>query len=77
MILLDSSFLIDFFGGVETTRDMLHREHDANLVTTTISYHETMGGLKHKGGEREKRFFVRFFKEVRLLPFDERACRVV
>lgn len=70
MILLDTSFLIDYFRGVEETRDILDKEP----VVSTISYHEIMTGIKLKKATKEKQYFTRFFSEVRLLPFHREAA---
>lgn len=70
MILLDTSFLIDLFRGVESTKELA--EEDS--VTTTISYHEIMTGIKRKRAPREEKYFTRFFSEIALVPFNVQAA---
>ncbi|ADC65192.1 PilT protein domain protein [Ferroglobus placidus DSM 10642] len=72
MIVLDTSFIIDYFRGVEATYDLVDEEDD--VVTTTITYHEILTGLKRKRSKKEEKFFKRFFSEVRILPFDVKAA---
>jgi len=71
MILLDTSFLIDYFRGVEETRDIIV---DKEPIVSTISYHEIMTGIKLKKATKEKQYFTRFFSEVKLLPFHRIAA---
>ena len=71
MIMLDISFIIDYFRGVEVTYDLVD-END--VAITAITYHEIMTGLKRKRSKREEKFFKRFFSEVKILPFDVRAA---
>ena len=70
MILVDTSFLIDFFRGVESTKNLIQEES----ATTAISYHEIMTGLKRKRASEEERFFRRFFGQTRVLSYDTRAA---
>ena len=66
MILLDTSILIDFFKGKNKTFDISNSE----VVTTVITYHEILSGLKHKKAKNEEKFFRRFFTEVEILEYD-------
>ena len=72
MIVLDTSFLIDYFRGIEVTRDLVDPAED--VAVTVITYHEVLTGLKRKKNKREEKFFRKFFSEVRILPFDVRAA---
>ncbi len=71
MIMLDTSFLIDYFRGVEATHGLVD-END--VAITAITYHEIMVGLKRKRSKKEEKFFKRFFSEVKILPFDVGAA---
>ncbi len=72
MIVLDTSFLIDYFRGVKATHDLVDEEDD--IAVTTITYHEILTGLKRKKSKKEEKFFKRFFSEVKILPFDVNAA---
>jgi len=72
MIVLDTSFVIDYFRGVKATYSLVDEEDD--IAITTITYHEILTGLKRKRSKREEKFFKRFFSEVKILPFDIRAA---
>ncbi len=71
MIVLDTSFLIDFFRGEEGT---LRVFTDTEMTTTVITYYEIFSGVFHKGAKREEKFFRRFFSEIRILNLDARAA---
>ncbi len=58
MIVLDTSFLIDYFRGVESTYNLVD---DEDVAVTVITYHEIMTGLKRKRRKKEEKFFKRFF----------------
>jgi len=72
MIVLDTSFIIDYFRGIKATYDLVDEEDD--IAITTITYHEIMTGLKRKRSKREEKFFKRFFSKVEILPFDVKAA---
>ena len=72
MIVLDTSFLIDYLRGVEATYDLTDEENE--VAITTITYHEIMVGLKRKRSKKEEKFFRRLFSEVKILPFDTKAA---
>jgi len=72
MIVLDTSFLIDYLRGVEATYDLTDEENE--VAITTITYHEIMVGLKRKRSKKEEKFFKRLFSEVKILPFDIKAA---
>lgn len=70
MIIVDTSFLIDFFRGIQSTKPYANND----FVTTTISFHEIMTGIKRKKAKKEKQYFTRFFGEIPLLCFDRKAA---
>lgn len=72
MIVLDTSFLIDYLRGVEATYDLTDEENE--VAITTVTYHEIMVGLKRKRSKKEEKFFKRLFSEVKILPFDIKAA---
>ncbi len=72
MIVLDTSFIIDYFRGVEATYGLIDKGED--IAITTITYHEIMTGLKRRRRKKEEKIFKKFFSEVRILPFDIRAA---
>ena len=71
MIVLDTSFLIDYFKGVKATQGLVYED---DIAITTITYHEILTGLKRKKSKKGEKFFKRFFSEVRILPFDVKAA---
>jgi len=71
MILLDTSFLIDYFRGVEETRRIVNGE---TCVTTVITYHEIMAGVRRLRAKKEENFFRRLFSMMRLLEYDVKAA---
>jgi len=72
MIVLDTSFLIDYLRGIKATYDLIDEEND--VATTSITYHEVMIGLKRKRSKKEEKLFKRLFSEVKILPFDVKAA---
>jgi tRNA(fMet)-specific endonuclease VapC len=72
MKLLDTSFLIDYFKGVEVARGLVTA--DEQHVTTAITYHEIMTGLKRAHARKEESFFKRVFSQMTVLEFDEKAA---
>ena len=73
MIVLDTSFLIDYVKGLDKTRDLIH---DKYVVTTVISYHEIMAGVKIAKAKREEKIFRKFFSELKILNFDLKSAEV-
>jgi len=71
MIVLDTSFIIDYIRGVEATYDLVSEDDD--VAVTTITYHERLTGLK-RSKKKEEKFFKRFFSEVKIIPFDVKAA---
>jgi predicted nucleic acid-binding protein len=72
MIELDTSFLIDYFKGVEETKHLVESEDD--VAITAITYHEIKTGLKRKKVKKEETFFRRFFSRIPVLDFDIKAA---
>lgn len=70
MILLDTSFLIDYFRGVEATKTLI----EDDVVVTAITFHELLAGVKQKKAAKEERFFRRFFSLIKILQFDASAA---
>jgi len=70
MMLLDTSFLIDYFKGVQETKDLIGGEE---VCTTVINYHEIMAGVKRIRARREESFFRRLFSRIRVLECDLKA----
>ena len=71
MILLDTTFLIDYFRGRESLEHLI--ENDTG-VTTTLNYHEIMTGVKRSKSKREELFFKSFFTKIELLDFTTQAA---
>jgi predicted nucleic acid-binding protein len=71
MILLNTTFLIDYFLGRENLEHLI--ENDTG-VTTTLNYHEIMTGVKRPKSKREESFFKTFFKKIELLDFTTQAA---
>jgi len=70
MIILDTSFLIDFFKGEEGTLAIIR----SDIATTVMTYHEILSGIKHKKAKREEKFFRRFFSKIKIFDFDLNAA---
>ena len=70
MIVVDTSTLIDFFRGIEKTREFM----DDDVTTTVMSYYEILSGVKHRKARKEEHFFRRFFSEIEVLDFDRKAA---
>lgn len=71
MIVLDTSVLIDYFRGKNKSFDIVAGSD--NAVTTVISYHEILSGIKHRKAKNEEKFYRRFFSDIRILDFDIKA----
>ncbi len=74
MIVLDTSFIIDYVKGLDKTRDLIHGKY--YVVTTVISYHEIMAGVKIAKAKREEKIFRKFFSELKILNFDLKSAEV-
>ncbi len=70
MIILDTSVLIDYFKGRNKSFDIVA---NSDVVTTVITYHEILSGIKHKKAKKEEAFYRRFFSDIRVLDFDLKA----
>jgi len=70
MIILDTSFLIDFFKGEEGTQAIIRTD----VATTAITYHEIFSGIKHRNAKKEGKFFRSFFSRIRILDYDLNAA---
>jgi len=66
MIVLDTSFLIDFFRGVPETRSCLD---DEVYAVTAITCHEILSGVKRTHARREEEFFRDFFAQTPVLEY--------
>ncbi|GAB6284722.1 MAG: hypothetical protein STSR0009_09220 [Methanoregula sp.] len=71
MIVLDTSFLINYFRGRNPVDISLK---DQQVAVTAVTYHEIMVGVKRKKAKNEAMFFARFFLTVPVLEFDERSA---
>ncbi len=70
MIILDTSYIIDFFKGKNRTIDLAN----SYVATTVVTFHEIISGVKHKKTKNEERIFRRFFSEIEVLDFDLKAA---
>lgn len=66
MIILDTSFLIDFFRNGDLASAI---PNDITPATTVISYYEVMSGIKRIKSPKEAQFFSHFFSDIEILPF--------
>ncbi len=71
MILLDTTFLIDYFRGRGNLEHLIENDTE---VTTTLNYHEIMTGVKRSKSKREESFFKTFFTKIELLDFTTQAA---
>lgn len=70
MIVLDTSVIIDYFKGKNKTFDIVG---NSDAVTTVITYHEILSGIKHKKARKEEILLRRFFSDIKILDFDIKA----
>jgi predicted nucleic acid-binding protein len=73
MIVLDTSFLIDYFRDRELESYLPENE---KAVVTVISYYEIMAGIKRLRSKNEERFFQHFFATVDILGIDAPAAEI-
>ncbi len=73
MIILDTSFLIDYFRDENLSRFIPQGE---KASVTVISYYEIMAGIQRMKSPREEKFFRHFFSEVEILDFDLTAAEI-
>lgn len=66
MILLDSSFLIDFVRDEEYSSFIPENEIP---VVSVISYYEIMSGIRRLRSKKGEAFFQRLFAEIEILDF--------
>jgi len=72
LIVLDTSFIIDYFRGNTRSFEIIS---DSDVATTVIAYHEIFSGIKHRKGKNEEKVYRRFFSDIRILDFDLRASQ--
>ena len=73
MIVLDTSFLIDFF----RDRDLQsYLPEEEKAAVTVISYYEIMSGIKRLRSKHEERFFQHFFGTVDILGVDTPSAEI-
>lgn len=73
MIVLDTSFLIDYFRNEDIAHLLPEGEKAA---VTTISYYEIIAGIQRLKSPREEKFFRHFFSDVEILDFDLTAADI-
>lgn len=66
MIVLDTSYLIDFFKN-EDLKSLI--PDDGKPAVTVISYYEIMAGIQRLKSPKEERFFRHFFSDIEILEF--------
>jgi tRNA(fMet)-specific endonuclease VapC len=73
LILLDTSFLIDFFRNSHLKSCLPSGEKAA---VTVISYYEIMAGIRRLKSKNEEKFFHHFFSDIEILPLDLPAAEI-
>lgn len=73
MIVLDTSFLIDYFRNEHLSALLPQGEKAA---VTVISYYEIMAGIQRIKSPREEKFFRHFFSDVEILDLDVMAADI-
>jgi predicted nucleic acid-binding protein len=73
MIVLDTSFLIDYFRDHELQSYVPEGEKAA---VTAITYYEIMSGIKRLRSKQEERFFQHFFGTVDILSVDTPSAEI-
>lgn len=66
MIVLDTSYLIDFFKNEDLKSLIPDNEKPA---VTIISYYEIMAGIQRLKSPKEEKFFRHFFSDIEILEF--------
>ena len=66
MIVLDTSYLIDFFKNEELKSLIPDNEKP---TVTIISYYEIMAGIQRLKFPKEEKFFRHFFSDIEILEF--------
>lgn len=70
MIVLDTSVIIDYFRGKNSSFDFVS---NSDAATTVITYHEILSGIKHRKAKKEEAFYRRFFSDIKILDLDLKA----
>jgi len=73
MIVLDTSFLIDYFRDREFESWLPEGEKTA---VTVITFYEIMAGIKRLRSQQEERFFRHFFGTVNILGVDAPSAEI-
>jgi predicted nucleic acid-binding protein len=73
MIVLDTSFLIDYFRDRELESYLSEGE---NATVTVISFHEIMAGIKRLRSKQEERVFRHFFGTIDILGVDTPSVEI-
>lgn len=73
MILLDTSYLIDFFKREDLASVIPDGEKP---VVTVISYYEIMAGIRRLKSPREEKFFRHFFGDIEILDLSVPAAEI-
>ena len=73
MIVLDTSFLIDYFRDSKLESWLPEGERTA---VTVISFYEIMAGIKRLRSKQEERFFRHFFGTVDILGVDTPSAEI-
>jgi len=66
VIVLDTSYLIDFFKNEELKSLIPDNEKP---TVTVISYYEIMAGIQRLKSPKEEKFFRHFFSDIEILEF--------
>jgi predicted nucleic acid-binding protein len=73
VIILDTSFLIDFF---RNERLIAAIPDDQKPVVTVISYYEILAGVRRMRSPREEKFFTHFFSDIEILDLTLPAAEI-
>ena len=73
MIILDTSYLIDFFKNEDLKSLIPDHEKPA---ATVISYYEIMAGIQRLKSPSEEKFFRHFFSDIDILEFNLPAAEI-
>jgi len=73
VIVLDTSYLIDFFKN-EDLKSLIP-DHEKPAVTV-ISYYEIMAGIQRLKSLKEEKFFRHFFSDIEILEFNLPAAEI-
>lgn len=73
VIVLDTSYLIDFFKN-EDLKSLI--PDNGKPAVTIISYYEIMAGIKRLKSPKEEKFFRQFFSDIEILEFNLPAADI-